>query len=81
MNPFWRWASGFVNGDMFSFVLGDNDEIVQGWPSYWTDDFPERGELVSFVKRLNDIRKKHPSFLLEGRMMLLPELENVVTKP
>ena len=69
MNPFWRWASGFVNGDMFSFVLGDNDEIVQGWPSNWKDDFPERGEFVSFVKRLNDIRKRHPSFLLEGKMI------------
>ena len=69
MDPFWRWASGFVNGDMFSFVLGDNDEIVSGWPWPWKDDFPERGELVPFVKRLNDIRKKHPSFLLEGRMI------------
>ena len=69
MDPFWRWANGFVNGDMFSFVLGDNDEIVQGWQSFWKDDFPEREELISFVKRLNDIRKKHPSFLLEGRMV------------
>ena len=69
MDPCWRWASGFVNGDMFSLVLGDRDEVVQGWPSYWKDDFPDRAGFVAFVKRMNDIRKRYPSFLLEGRMV------------
>ena len=69
MDAFWRWTSGFHNGDMFSLVLNDSGEAVCGWPSLWNEAFPERDGLLSLVKKLNAIRKKHPSFLLEGKMI------------
>ncbi|MBR4651994.1 MAG: hypothetical protein IKO72_01415 [Kiritimatiellae bacterium] len=69
MDAFWRWTSGFHNGDMFSLVLNDRGEAVCGWPSLWDEPFPERERLVQLIGRLNAIRKKHPSFLLEGRMI------------
>ncbi len=69
MDAFWRWMSGFHRGDMFSLVLNDKGEAVCGWPSLWKEPFPEREKLVGVVRNLNAIRKKHPSFLLEGRMI------------
>ena len=69
MDAFWRWMSGFHNGDMFSLVLNDGGEVVCGWPSRWNEPFPERDRLIPVVKELNAIRKRHPSFLLEGKMI------------
>ena len=70
MDAFWRWMSGFHNGDMFSLVLNDSGEVVCGWPSPWSNGpLPERDGLVSVIRELNAIRKKHPSFLLEGKMV------------
>ena len=69
MDAFWRWMSGFHNGDMFSLVLSDGGEVVCGWPSLWNEPFPERDGLIPVLKELNAIRKRHPSFLLEGKMI------------
>ena len=69
MDAFWRWMSGFHCGDMFSLVLNDGGEAVCGWPSLWSEPFPERDGLVQVVRNLNAIRKRHPSFLLEGKMI------------
>ena len=68
-DPFWRWAYSFHNGDMMSLVLGADDELVSSWCLPWSKKFPEQDMLVPFVKNLNAIRKKHISFLLEGRMI------------
>lgn len=68
-NPFWRWMYSFHNGDMLSLVLGADDGLVKAWCRPWSEKFPEQDELVPLVRRLNDMRKKHPSFLLEGRMV------------
>ena len=43
-----------------------------GWGRSWNEEFTEQRELVSLVKRFNALRKKHPSFLLEGRMVKPP---------
>ena len=70
MDAYWRWMSGFHNGDMFSLVLNDGGEVVCGWPSPWSNGpLPERDGLVSVLKELNATRKKYHSFLLEGRMI------------
>jgi hypothetical protein len=69
MDAFWRWMTGFHNGDMFSLILNDRGEAVCGWPSLWNEPFPERERLVSVLRGLNAMRKKHPSFLLEGKMI------------
>jgi hypothetical protein len=69
MDAFWRWMTGFHNGDMFSLILNDRGEAVCGWPSLWNEPFPERDGLIPVLKELNAIRKKYPSFLLEGKMI------------
>ena len=69
MNAFWRWMSGFHNGDMFSLVLDDKGEVVSGWTFHKNEQFPEKEGLIPVLKELNAIRKKYPSFLLEGKMI------------
>ena len=59
----------FHNGDMMSLVLGADDGLVKAWCRPWSDKFPEQDVVVALVGRLNSLRKKHPSFLLEGRMV------------
>ena len=68
-NPFWRWMYSFHNGDMLSLVLGADDGLAKAWCRPWSDKFPEQDALVALVRNLNDLRKRHPSFLLEGRMV------------
>lgn len=67
-DPFWRWMYCFHNGDMLSLILGAKDGVMPAWHCRWDKPFPEQERLVSLVRRLNSLRKKHPSFLLEGRM-------------
>jgi len=69
IDPFYRWSYAFHNGDMLSLVLGSNNGLAVGWGRSWDEDFPEQGALVSLVRRFNALRKKHPSFLLEGKMI------------
>ncbi len=68
-NPFWRWMYSFHTGDMFSLVLGADDGLSKAWCRPWEEKFPEQDALVELVARLNGIRKRYPSFLLEGRMI------------
>ena len=69
IDPFYRWSYAFHNGDMFSLILGRNNGLVAGWGKPWKEEFHEQDALVSLVRRFNALRKKHPSFLLEGRMV------------
>ena len=69
IDPFYRWSYSFHNGDMFSLVLGSDDELMAGWGRSWDEKFPEQDALVSLVRRLNALRKKHPTCLLEGKMI------------
>ena len=69
IDPFYRWSYAFHNGDMFSLILGRDNGLVAGWSRSWDEKFPRQDELVSRVRRFNALRKKHPSFLLEGKMV------------
>ena len=69
IDPFYRWSYTFHNGDMFSLVLGRDNGLVVGWGKPWEEEFQEQRALVSLVRRFNALRKKYPSFLLEGRMV------------
>ena len=69
IDPFYRWTYAFHNGDMLSLILGKDDGLVVGWGHMWDEEFAEQGELVSLVGRLNALRRKYPSFLLEGWMV------------
>ncbi len=72
IDPFYRWSYAFHNGDMLSLVLGRNNGLALGWGRSWNESFKEQQSLVSLVRRLNALRKKHASFLLEGRMVKPP---------
>lgn len=69
IDPFYRWSYAFHNGDMLSLILGRDNGLVVGWSRSWDEKFSEQNELVSLVRRCNALRKKHPSFLLEGKMV------------
>ena len=69
IDPFYRWAYAFHNGDMLSLILGRDNGLAVGWGRSWDEKFPRQDELVSLVRRFNALRKKHPSFLLEGKMV------------
>ena len=69
VDPFYRWTYSFHNGDMLALILGPNDGLAIGWGIPWDEGFKKQDLLVSLVRRLNAIRKKYPSFLLEGRMI------------
>ena len=69
IDPFYRWSYAFHEGDMLSLILGRDNGLVVGWGRSWDEEFPEQGALVSLVRRFNALRKKHSSFLLEGRMI------------
>lgn len=69
IDPFYRWSYAFHNGDMLSLILGRDNGLVVGWGRSWDEEFAEQGALISLVRRLNALRKKYPSFLLEGRMV------------
>lgn len=70
-DPFHRWLACFHNGDMLSLVLGPDGHLSPAWGLPWTERMTERDEeeLVSLVRRLNALRRKYTSFLLEGRMI------------
>ena len=72
IDPFYRWSYSFHNGDMLSLILGRDNGLVVGWGRSWDEGFAERSALVSLVRRFNALRKKHPSLLLEGRMVKPP---------
>ncbi len=69
IDPFYRWSYAFHNGDMLSLILGRDNGLVVGWGKPWGEEFPEQRALVSLIRRFNALRKKHPSFLLEGKMV------------
>ena len=69
IDPFYRWSYAFHNGDMFSLILGRDNGLVAGWGRSWDEKVPEQRALGSLVRRLNALRRKHPSFLLEGKMV------------
>ena len=69
IDPFYRWAYAFHNGDTLSLILGKDNGLVGGWGRSWDEKFPSQDELVSLVGRFNALRKKHSSFLLEGKMV------------
>ena len=68
-DPFWRWMRSFHNGDMLSLVLGADDCLAEAWCRPWHERFAEEDKLVALVRRMNAMRRKYPSFLLEGRMI------------
>ena len=69
IDPFYRWAYAFHNGDMLSLILGPDDGLTVGWGRSWDEKFPRQSELVSLVRRFNALRKKYPAFLLAGKMI------------
>lgn len=69
IDPFYRWSYSFHNGDMLALILGSDNGLAAAWGRSWDEEFHEQEVLVSLVRRLNGLRKKHPAFLLEGKMI------------
>jgi hypothetical protein len=68
-DPFYRWMRAFHYGEMMSVILGADGRLASAWGVPWDEDELDQDALVALVRRLNDLRKRYPSFLLEGRMI------------
>lgn len=68
-DPFCRMAYSFHCGDMMSIVLGDEGKLINSWTTLWTEPTPDQGQMIAMVRRLNDLRRKYPSHLFDGKMI------------
>lgn len=68
-DPFFRMAYSFHCGDMMSVVLGPEGKIVSAWAMPWTEPLPDQTVMVNMVRRFNDLRRKYPGHLYDGRMI------------
>ena len=74
-NLLYRTALGFAVGAMLTVPMRKNGEVDWGGGAPWTLPAPPQREMLTLVRNLNALRRHYPEFLLDGRMMPLPELE------
>ena len=67
-DPFFRMAYSFHCGDMMSVVLGADGKLVTSWTTPWSEKVPDQETMVGLVRTFNDLRRKYPQFLYDGRM-------------
>lgn len=69
-DPYFRMAYSFHCGDMMSVVLGAEGRLINSWITPWSEAAPDQNKMIAMVRSLNDLRRKYPSFLYDGRMTL-----------
>ena len=70
-DPFYRWTRAFHCGDMMALVLGRDGRLATAWGVPWDEAaVADEEALVCRVRDFNTLRRRHPGFLLEGRMIL-----------
>ena len=74
-NLFFRTALGFASGALLTIPIRKNGEVDWGAGAPWTLPAPPQQEMLTLVRNLNALRRRYPEFLLDGRMMALPELK------
>ena len=68
-DPFYRWTRAFHYGDMMALVLGRNGHLATAWGVPWDEAaVADEEALVRLVRDFCALRRRHPEFLLEGRM-------------
>ena len=70
-DPFYRWTRAFHCGDMMALVLGRDGRLTTAWGVPWDEAaVADEEALVRLVRDFCALRRRHPEFLLEGRMIL-----------
>ncbi len=67
-NLLYRLAYAFISGNLLSVVLNKHGQIHWGWIAPWNMKKPEQNPVIRLIRELNGFRRKHPEFLLCGRM-------------
>ena len=74
-NLLYRTALGFASGALLTIPIRKNGEVDWGAGAPWTLPAPPKQEMLTLVRNLNELRRRYPEFLLDGRMLPLPDLE------
>lgn len=70
-SPIFRLAYSFHNGDMLTLVLAKPGRLAYAWGVLWSDPMPEETQalVLKLTKGFNDLRRKYPQYLFNGRMV------------
>ena len=49
-------------------VMAADGNLVTSWTTPWSEKVPDQETMVGMVRAFNDLRRKYPQFLYDGRM-------------
>lgn len=65
-----RLAYAFVAGDMFTFIIRDDGDLIWDWDGSWEGLMPNQQNAIDLVRNLNAWRRESgKDFLVYGRML------------
>lgn len=76
-NLLYRIAQGFAAGALLTVPMRKNGEVDWAGGAPWTMPEPPSEKVLTLVRNLNRVRKRHPEFLLHGRMIPTGKIDGI----